>query len=79
MAKDLDLKPIPKSMRRRVDGEILGIDAKFDIGLALLNKEEDPYLKIWQLNTSKPKIKEEYKKQLNLEYKKILKKGYLIT
>lgn len=30
--KDLDLKPIPKSMRRRVDGEILGIDAKLETG-----------------------------------------------
>ncbi len=30
--KDLDLKPIPKSMRRRIDGEILGIDAKLETG-----------------------------------------------
>src|SRR5699024_11207067 len=41
-----------------------------NIGLALLNKDQDPYLRIWKLNTSKPKIKKEYKEELNLEYKK---------
>lgn len=53
-------------IRKNKDGSIF----RKNIGLALLNKEEDPYLKIWQLNTSKPKIKKEYKEKLNLEYKK---------
>lgn len=30
--KGLDLKPIPKSMRNTIDGEILGIDAKLETG-----------------------------------------------
>ena len=53
-------------IRKNKDGSIF----RKNIGLALLNKEQDEYLKVWQLNTSKPSIKEEYKEQINLEYKK---------
>ena len=53
-------------LRKNKDGSIF----RKNIGLALLNKDQDPYLRIWKLNTSKPKIKKEYKEELNLEYKK---------
>jgi len=31
--EDLELKPIPKSMRRRLEHKILGIDAKLETGI----------------------------------------------
>ncbi|MBV1818116.1 DUF6884 domain-containing protein [Clostridium cochlearium] len=41
--------------RKNKDGSIF----RKNIGLALLNKDQDEYLDIWGLNTSNPKIKEE--------------------
>ena len=40
-----------------------------NIGLALLNKDQDEFFDVWRLNTSNPKIKKENKDRLNLSYK----------
>lgn len=45
-------------LRKNKDGSIF----RKNIGLALLNKDQEPYLRIWKLNTSKPKIKKSTKK-----------------
>lgn len=53
-------------LRMNKDGSIF----RKNIGLALLRKDNDEYEEIWKLNTSSPKIKEMYSKELNLEYQK---------
>ena len=40
-----------------------------NIGLALLNKDQDEFFDVWRLNTSNLKIKKENKDRLNLSYK----------
>lgn len=57
-------------LRKNKDGSIF----RKNIGLALLNKEEDEYLDIWRLNTSSPKIKEENKDRLRPVYEKEIEK-----
>lgn len=53
-------------LRKNKDGSIF----RKNIGLALLNKDQDEYLDIWRLNTSNSKIKEENKDRLNPGYEK---------
>lgn len=57
-------------LRKNKDGSIF----RKNIGLALLNKEQDEYLDIWRLNTSSPKIKEENKDRLKPVYEKEIEK-----
>lgn len=53
-------------LRKSKDGSIF----RKNIGLALLNKDRDEYLDIWRLNTSNPKIKEENKDKIKLDYER---------
>ncbi|WP_349409358.1 hypothetical protein [Pseudalkalibacillus sp. SCS-8] len=45
-----------------------------NIGRAILNKQEDPYLKLWELDTTTRKNKERYQKLLDMEYQKEIEK-----
>ena len=45
-----------------------------NIGRCLLNKEENPYLKSWEFDSSKPVIRAQYTSELDLEFEQLLER-----